>query len=710
MKSAVWAGLTACLIAASTCISPAGAGDFSYPKTPKIPVVNTYHGVEITDNYRWLENADDPEVMAWTQAQEELTHSLLDTMPQVAWLAERFNELWRYDDQSVPRRVLDGDRLFLWTKKADEEKWVYNTRANENAPLQVLLDPNRWDPEETIGGVVPSRNGEYVAYGVAHGGDENPVFRVMVTETGELLPDSLRGWKQSVTAWLPDHSGFYYSAKPLKGEVPEGEEYYWPSAYLHKLGTPAAEDRKVFWDDERKEYWHTVTISEDGRYEIYDRSLFNTNEVYFRPTGSTEHLIPLATGFDAQYRVNFIGDTILIYTDLDAPRYRVFAADVDHPQRENWREFIPEDAQDKLSAIVPAAGHLYAVYMHNAHTRIKIYDLEGDDLRDVKLPTLGTASVSGHWSQPEVWVSFSGFTYPSTTFKYDFNRDTLILYHKYPVAVDVENYTAEQVWYQSRDTTPVSMFLVHRKNLERNGDNPTLLTGYGGFNIPIVPRFSTTYLAWLEAGGMVAVPNLRGGGEYGQEWHQAGMREKKQNVFDDFIAAAEWLINNDYTRPEKLAVYGGSNGGLLVGAFTVQRPDLCRAVYCAVPLLDMVNYHTFGLANIWAEEYGSSDDPDQFKYLYAYSPYHGVVDGTDYPAMLITGSENDARVDPLHALKMTARLQEADPNGNPILLLIRKASGHGGGTTLSVQIQQRAEAFGFLMNRSGMRIVSGDKR
>ncbi len=707
MKRTYLAGLTVFFIAAAG-FSPAYSGDFSYPETKKIPVVNTYHGTEITDNYRWLENADDPEVIAWTAAQEKLTHSLLDTMPQKAWLVKRFNQLWRYDDQSVPRRVVDGERLFLWMKKADEEKWVYATKTNENAPIQVLLDPNRWDPAETIGGVLPSRDGRYVAYGVAHGGDENPIFRVMVTETGELLPDTLLGWKQSVTAWLPDNSGFYYSAKPSKGEVPEGEEYYWPSAYLHKLGTPATEDVKVFWDDENKEYWHTVTISEDGRYEIFERSLFNTNEVYFRRTGGRDPLLPLATGFDAQYRVYFIGDSILIHTDLDAPRYRVFITDASHPEREFWLEFIPEDPRDKLNYIVPVAGHLYAVYMHNAHTRIRIYNLAGDFLRDLKLPALGTADVSGRWYQPEVWVSFSSFTYPSTTFRYDYKRDTLIVYHKYPVAVDVENYTAEQVWYQSFDTTPVSMFLVHRRDLKRDGNNPTLLTGYGGFNISIVPRFSTTYLAWLEAGGMVAVPNLRGGGEYGQEWHQAGMREKKQNVFDDFIAAAEWLVDNGYTRPAKLAIYGGSNGGLLVGAFATQRPDLCRAVYCAVPLLDMVNYHTFGLANIWAEEYGSSEDPRQFKYLYAYSPYHRVVDGTDYPAMLITGSENDARVDPLHARKMTARLQEADPDGNPILLLIRKSSGHGGGTTLSVQIEQRAEAFGFLMNLLGMQPPSID--
>ena len=350
----------------------------------------------------------------------------------------------------------------------------------------------------------------------------------------------------------------------------------------------------------------------------------------------------------------------------------------------------------------PVAGHVYASYTHDVTTVVKIHDLDGHHLRDLPFPTIGTGGVGGHWSQPEVWVTFSSFTYPSTTYKYHFDRNELEVYHEFPVEIDVSNMTAEQVWYESSDGTPVPMFLVHRKDLERDGERPVLLYGYGGFDVSMRPRFSTTVVVWLEAGGVYALANLRGGGEYGREWHEAGMKEKKQNVFDDFIAAAEWLIENDYTSPRRLAIAGGSNGGLLTGAVTVQRPELFRAVYCGVPLLDMLKYHRFGLANIWAEEYGSADDPEQFAYLRAYSPYHNVRDGARYPAFLVTGSENDARVDPCHARKMCARLQEADAGGGPVLLLVRKASGHGGGTTLSTQIEQRAEIYAFLMDRLGM--------
>jgi len=678
------------------------AWSLDYPPTNKEPVTDSYHGTEIVDNYRWLEKAEDPEVIQWTEAQEKLTHSLIDDLPQKEFLVHRFNELWRYDDESVPRKVLEGDRIFYWAKKKEDEKWVYMTKAHEGAEPEILLNPNEWDTTEQLQGVSPSRDGTYVAFGKAQGGDENPVVRVMVVATGEILPDQLRGWKQYVSDWLPDNSGFYYTCKPLEGEVPEGEHEYWHAAWFHKLGTPIEQDIKVFWHDEVKEYWHGVGVSEDGKYEIYYRSLFNAQEVFFRPTGSDDELIPLATGLDAEYGVDIIEDKILIRTDKDAPLYKVYITDVDKPARENWRELIPEHVKDKLNYISAINGHLYASYMHNAHSVVKIFDLEGNYLRDMPFPTLGSGGVSGYWSQPEIWVYFSSFTYPSTTFKYHFDTNELEVYREFPVEVDVENMTADQVWYESKDGTPVSMFIVHNKDMKLDGSNPTLLHGYGGFDVSMTPRFSTSALVWLEAGGVYAVANLRGGGEYGREWHEAGMMEHKQNVFDDFIAAAEWLIENKYTNPEKLAIHGASNGGLLVGAATVQRPELFKAVLCGVPLLDMVNYHTFGLANIWAEEYGSSDKPEQFPYLYAYSPYHNVKEGVRYPAFLVTGSENDARVDPLHARKMVARLQEVDPDGAPHLLLVRKASGHGGGTTITTQIEQNAEIRAFLMAQLGM--------
>ena len=678
------------------------SAQMQYPETPKIAVKDTLHGTVIIDNYRWLEDGEDPEVIKWEKEQEKYTRSILDSFPQREKLIKRFNELWRYDDVSRPNKVLNGERIFLWEKKKDDEKWRVLTKENEDAKFEVLIDPNLWDPKESLHGTNSSRDGRYYAFGKTVGGDENPHVRIMEVETKKILQDTLRGRKQYVTSWLPDNSGFYYSACPLKNEIPEGEENYWRSIYFHKLGTPAEEDEKIYYSEDKKEMHHSVWISECGKYTLFYRGIFRKNEIYFKRSVD-EEMIPITTGFDASYSVDIVDDKILIKTDKDAPNGKVYITDVDYPQREFWQEFLPEQ-KDKLYYINAIAGHIYAVYQHNAYTIIKIYSLEGDYIRDLSFPTLGTGYVSGYWSQDDIWVNFSSFTYPSTIFKYDFESDKLNLYKEFPLDIDVKNYTSEQIWYNSKDGTPISMFLVHRKDLKKNRNNPVRLSGYGGFNYSQVPYFSTGNIIWLESGGMIAIPNLRGGGEYGENWHKAGMKEKKQNVFDDFIAAAEWLIHNNYTNPEKLAISGGSNGGLLVGAVTVQRPELFKVVNCAVPLLDMIRYHKFGPARYWKDEYGSADNPEQFEYLYKYSPYHNVINGTDYPAILISAGENDARVDPLHSRKMVARMQEANPEGEPILLTIRKDSGHGGGTTLSMQIERVADSWAFLMNMLGMNL------
>ncbi len=672
-----------------------------YPPTARITVVDTLHGMSIVDDYQWIEDGADSMVIRWTNIQEKLTRSSIDTISCRPWIVKRLNELWRYDDQSTPERVLRGDRLFFKTKKKDDERWVFVTKENDDAQVVELLNPNTWGPTETLDFATPSRDGTYVAFGKAKGGSEDARVRVMEVETGNILPDTLRGWRQGGISWLPDNCGFYYTAYPARGEVPAGEEQYWHSVYFHRLGTPGEEDQKIFWHDEVKEYFHWISLSEDGKYLLYYRSRFNKNEVYFRPLDGPGELIPIATGFDASYGVDLIENKLLITTDLNAPLWKVCITDVDRPGSEFWRELLPETG-DKLSGISCVSGHIYAAYLHHAYTKIAVHDLDGKRLRDLPLPGLGTAHVWGYWSKPEVWISYSSFTYPRTVYRYRFKENALEFYHRLPVDVDVRGFTTELVWYESKDGTPVSMFLIHGKSLTQDGTTPVLLTGYGGFNAAMTPYFSTSRIMWLEAGGMVAVPHLRGGGEYGRAWHEAGKREHKQNVFDDFIAAAEWLVENNYTRPEHLAISGGSNGGLLVGAVAVQRPDLFRAVLCTMPLLDMLRYHKFGYANIWSEEYGSADDPEAFQYLRAYSPYHNIVDGVSYPAMLIIGSENDARVDPLHARKMAARLQAADPAGEPHLLLVRKASGHGGGTTLYERIEQSADGWAFLMSMLGM--------
>ncbi|MBN2385173.1 S9 family peptidase [bacterium] len=673
----------------------------SPPQTPMKPVVDVLHGVQVTDDYRWLEDGNATEVQDWVAAQEQYTYFLLKDLPQRQWLASRLDALWHYDDEEKPEKVLVGERSFFRRRFKDKEyRIIYTTKDDEAAEVEIL-NPNTWGDKQTLAYWYPSWDGSLMAFGKARAGDENPVLCVLDVENGTVLPDRVRGAFQRFNSWLPDNSGFYYSAKPLKGEVPEGEEYYWLSVYLHKIGTPAIADIKVLGHDSIKEYYHWVHVQENGRHAIYYRMNNAKDEVFLATLGLDGPPVPLAQGFDAEYGACVVDNKLFIYTNFDAPKGQVFVTDVTRPQREYWKTFVAE-TDDVLEDFVPAGGYLYLIYTHNVCTSIKVYTLDGTFVRTVTLPTIGTASVRGYWSRPEVYISFSSFTYPLTDFRYDPVEDTLTIHHAPPLQIDVSNYTAQQVWYNSKDGTPVSMFLIHRKDLELDGSNPVLMNGYGGFNISTKPEFSSFFTVWIEAGGMLAFPNLRGGGEYGQKWHEAGMLDRKQNVFDDFIAAAEWLIAEKYTRSDKIAIWGGSNGGLLVGAALVQRPDLFRVVLCSAPLLDMVRYHKFGIANLWAPEYGTAEDPEQFQYLYRYSPYHNVKDGERYPAVLITGAANDARTDPLHARKMVARLQQATSSDEPVLLLIQRDAGHLGGVTIDSFIEQYALEFAFLMDKLGM--------
>ena len=412
-------------------------------------------------------------------------------------------------------------------------------------------------------------------------------------------------------------------------------------------------------------------------------------------------MIPIATGFDAEYHVQIINDKIIIQTDSEASNGKVYVTDIDKPERKNWKELIPESS-DKLFEVSAISGHLFVEYLYKAYSKIKIFSLDGIYIKDVKLPGIGDAEVYGHWSKPSIWLRFSSFVFPYTRYKYDLEKNKLEVFFKPPIKINQDDYQTEQVGYSSKDGTKITMFLIHKKDIEKSGNNQTLLIGYGGFNISMTPNYFSKYVVWLEAGGMIALPNLRGGGEYGTKWHEAGKLDKKQNVFDDFISAAEWLIDNKFTCSDKLAISGGSNGGLLVGAVAVQKPELFRVVDCAVPLLDMLRYHKLSIANTWTIEYGSSENPEQFGYIYKYSPYHNIKEKINYPAMLVTTSENDARVDPMHALKMVAKLQEVNPNGEPFLLLVRRDSGHTGGTTITDKINQLSEKLAFLMDKLKM--------
>ncbi len=674
--------------------------DFKYPDTKKIPVIDTLYGKTIVDEYRWLENFADEDVQEWVDAQNKIAQSFLEQLPQRAYLKKRFDELRRYDDESTPHKVPKGERIFYSAIKKDWERWAYYTKEDENAQPVLLLDPNQWGLK-TLGAVYPSPDGKYIAYGVEEAGKENPVIKIMEVETGKILSDSLQGWRQGGVAWLHDNSGFYYNANPLKGTVPAGEENYWYTVYFHKMGTPCTEDKKIFFHPTIKELFHYVNISEDGKYLLLYRSMFYKSEVYLQILGAQDSVKPIVTGFDADYDITIVDDRLVIKTDLNAPNSRVFTTTIDRLDKKYWKEIIAE-TEDNLEYVALISGKLYAVYTHNAYKIIKIYSIDGEYIRTLPLPAIGNASVWGYWSKRDIWVYFTSFTYPPTVYKYDFEKDSLILYHRPPIDIDLSDFVVEQAWYDSKDKTRIPMFLVYHRSIKRDGKNPVYLTGYGGFKASMGPYFSPNYAVWLECGGMLAIPNLRGGGEFGEKWHRAGMRENKQNVFDDFIYAAKWLIKNRYTNPQKLGIGGASNGGLLTGAVLVQAPELFKAVYVGVPLLDMLRYHKFSYANIWKEEYGNADDPEQFKYLIRYSPYHNVRKNCKYPAVLFEASDNDPRCHPLHAMKMAARIQENQIDKNPIFLLVRRYAGHGGGTTRSENIAEDVDIWSFMMHQLGV--------
>lgn len=677
------------------------------PPTRAEDVRETLFGVEVADPWRWLEPGDDAEVQDWQRAHTEVTRARLRALPQRRWLAARFQHLWRYDDESVPTPCLRSERVWVSTRRADQDKWVLRLRERADATeARVILDPNTWDETETLAGTWASPDCRYLAYGVARGGDENAVVRVLDLETMEHLPDQLTGWMHSIVAWKHDNSGFYYSSRPEKGSVPEGEEHYWHRAAWHPLGTDGTSDVVVHGHDEVKEYFHWVTVSEDGRWALLQRGRFDKTDALLVDLQDPEaEPVEVVAGLEHDHDIQIVEDRLLIVTDDGAPRRRVMVASVAEPGRASWTELVAEQ-EDTLQYVSATAGRLLAVYQRDTWTRIAVYDLDGTEQGSIELPAQGTAGVWGSWAREQTWVSFSSYAHPSTVYTWT-PGGGLELYKESPLDIDPSGIVAEQTFYTSKDGTRVPMFLVHHRDASPDGDQPVLLTAYGGFNVSLLPGFTTVYAVWLEAGGVVAIPNLRGGGEYGRAWHEAGMRAQKQNVFDDFLAAAEHLIALGWTRPEKLAIRGGSNGGLLVAAAMTQRPDLFRAVSCEVPLTDMIRYHRFGFANIWEQEYGNALDAELFPHLLAYSPYHRVQPDTDYPALLATGSVNDARTDPVHARKFFAAVQASTGRGpdgeRPVLLLVEDDSGHHGGVTIDTQVDQYADRMAFLMEQLGMR-------
>ncbi len=680
----------------------------NYPPSPSRPVVEEIHGVRIEDPYRWLEDGEAEEVKEWTARQNAFTEAFLSRLPGRDRIRDRLDQLLRIGRLSVA--VPAGGRYFYTKRTGTQNQPILYVRDGVNGPDRVLLDPNQLSEDGTVAldWWYVSDDGKKLAYGLSQSGSEESVLHVRDVDTGRDLPDRIEGTRACSVAWTPDAKGFYYTRYPKEGEPIQDKQQvrpatkedtpYFRHVFFHKLGTDPTTDRKVFGEGRDKEDWPNVDLSPDGKWLVVTvEQGWSKSEVYLRPTEPADApFVPVVEGVEALFSPIIRNDVLYIRTNLNAPRYRVFRADPRQPAREKWVEIIPQrpDVLDGLAAI---RDRLVGLYMVNASSRLRLFDLQGKFQREIPLPTLATVSGLGaEWNGSEFFYDFSSFTVPPSVYRYDLGANANQLWQQVQSDIDTSLYEVKQVSYRSKDGTPITMFLAHKKGVRLDGNNPTLLTGYGGFNISETPFFGASLFLFLERGGVLALPNLRGGGEYGEEWHQAGMLDRKQNVFDDFQAAARWLITEKYTHPERLAIMGGSNGGLLMGAMLTQCPELFRAVVCQVPLLDMLRYHRFRIARLWIPEYGDPDDPQAFRWLRAYSPYHNVKPGVAYPATLFTAAESDTRVDPLHARKMTALLQSATTSEQPILIRLETRAGHGAGKPRSKVLDELTDTWTFL--------------
>ncbi|QUV85748.1 prolyl oligopeptidase family protein [Chloracidobacterium aggregatum] len=681
-----------------------------YPPSKKVEQVDDYHGINVADPYRWLEDADSPETKAWVEAQNKVTFGFLESIPERARLRERLTQLWNYEKFGVPFR--EGDRYFFTRNDGLQNQSVlYVGRTPDDPQARVLLDPNTLSSDGTVAltGYAVSDDGQLLAYGLATAGSDWNEWRVRNVETGEDLPDRLQWVKFSGASWTKDGKGFFYSRydEPKEGNLLQSTNYY-QKLYYHRVGTPQSADELVYERRDHKEWGFGGYVTDDGRYlgivvtmGTSPRNLFFYKDLT-NPEAKVVELIP---DFIADFTpVGNDGTTFYFRTDWEAPRGRLIAIDATRPERTNWREIIPQ-SRDTLEAVRWVGGRFVALYLSDAKTQVRMFDREGKPGPDIALPGIGTAAgFGGKPEATETFYAFTSFTQPTSIYRYDFTTGKSTLLRQPKVAFDPGAYVTQQVFYRSKDGTRIPMFIVHRKGLRRDGKNPTLLYGYGGFNISLTPSFSPARIAWLEMGGVLAIPNLRGGGEYGEEWHQAGTKLKKQNVFDDFIAAAEWLIREKYTQPARLAIQGGSNGGLLVGACMTQRPELFGAALPAVGVLDMLRFNKFTIGWAWESDYGSPQNPEEFRALYAYSPLHNLKPGTRYPATLITTADHDDRVVPAHSFKFAAALQAAHKGDAPVLIRIETKAGHGAGKPTSKLIEETADVWAFLVRTFQMTV------
>ncbi|MCS7013917.1 MAG: prolyl oligopeptidase family serine peptidase [Chloroherpetonaceae bacterium] len=685
----------------------ADAQALQYPVTKKVDQVDDYFGIKVPDPYRWLEDDYSEETKQWVEAQNKVTFAYLERIPFRKKLYERLEQLYNYPKYSTPFRK--GEYYFFYKNDGLQNQSVLYVQKGLDGKPEVFLDPNTFSEDGTVrlGLFAVSKDAKYAAYSLSRGGSDWQEVYVMEVASKTKLPDVLRWVKVSSIAW--QGNGFYYSRYPAPTDTnrklsAKNENH---QVFYHRIGEPQEKDELVFEDKENPLRFHILTTTEDERFSILsvsDRGKGKDgNALYVRDHKKGDKTFrPIVTSFDDDFAViDNLDDKLLVVTNRQAPNRKVVLIDPKKPEEKNWKTILPEKPEP-LANITSAGGKLFAVYMKDVAHRVYVYDYNGRFENEIDLPTLGTVSgFEGEKSDKEVFYTFTSFTFPPTIYRYNILTKKSELFRKPEVKFNSTDYETKQVFYQSKDGTRVPMFIVHKKGLRQDGANPTLLYGYGGFNISLNPSFNPLRIAWLEQGGIYAVANIRGGGEYGEKWHEQGMKLKKQNVFDDFIAAAEFLIREKYTSPEKLAIQGGSNGGLLVGAVINQRPELFRVAIPEVGVMDMLRFHKFTIGWNWIADYGSSENYEEFKVLYSYSPLHNIKEGLNYPAVLITTADHDDRVVPAHSFKYAATLQEKYKGNNPILIRIETKSGHGAVSTKKA-LEAATDIYAFIFYNIGV--------
>jgi prolyl oligopeptidase len=681
----------------------------AYPKARTVDQVDDYHGTKVADPYRWLEDTDSDDTHAWVEAENKVTFSYLDQIPYRGAIRERLTKLWNYERFTVPHQ--QGGRYFYQHNNGLQNQNVLLVAESLSAEPRVLLDPNTLSSDGTVAlaGTAVTDNGKLMAYGTAVSGSDWNEWHVRDVDTGKDLPDLIKWVKFSGASWTKDGKGFFYSRydEPKKDSALRDTNYF-QKLYYHLLGTSQAEDKLIYERPDNKELGFGGSVTDDGRYLVIFvwQGTSPKNRLYYKDlTQADSPVVKLLDDFDAQYQfIDNDGPVFWLQTDLEAPRGRIIAIDTQHPGRTNWKTVVPQ-SPDKLDSSSVVDNVFLLGYLKDARTEVRVYDLNGKLLRNVDLPGIGTADgFGGKRKDKETFYSFTSFTSPTTIYRYDPQAGKSSVFRQPKVEFDPKLYETKQVFYNSKDGTRVPMFLTYKKGVKLDGQNPTLLYAYGGFDVSLTPRFSVPHLVWLEMGGVYAQANLRGGGEYGEDWHQAGTHAKKQNVFDDFIAAAEWLIANKYTSTPKLAIEGASNGGLLIGACVTQRPDLFGATLPEVGVMDMLRFHKFTIGWAWTSDYGSSDNPEDFKALYAYSPLHNLKPGTKYPPTMISTADHDDRVVPGHSFKFAATMQADQAGPAPVLIRIETKAGHGGGKPISKIIEETADEWGFVAHSLNMSV------